>query len=106
MISRRHVFHLGGYDPVASETLFARFRRSQLSKEPHFGVSGALLASNLAQTKWTITCLYYHVMDKSVFAAPHTPTRHCDIAGSRLFFRLILSGFRCFPDHAKKEVDQ
>lgn len=39
MISRRHVFHLGGYDPVAPETLFARFRRSLSSFQKNWNVT-------------------------------------------------------------------
>ncbi len=39
MIRRRHVFHIGGYDPIAPERQFERFRRSLSSFERTWGVS-------------------------------------------------------------------
>lgn len=39
MIARRHVFHIGGYDPISPETQLARFRRSLSSFEKVWGVS-------------------------------------------------------------------
>ena len=39
MIGRRHVFHIGGYDPIAPERQFERFRRSLSSFERTWNVS-------------------------------------------------------------------
>jgi len=39
MIGRRHVFHIGGYDPIVPERQFERFRRSLSSFERTWNVS-------------------------------------------------------------------
>jgi pimeloyl-ACP methyl ester carboxylesterase len=39
MIERRHVFHIGGYDPITPERHFERFRRSLSSLERTWNVS-------------------------------------------------------------------
>jgi hypothetical protein len=39
MIGRRHVFHIGGYDPIDPESQFERFRRSLSSFERTWNVS-------------------------------------------------------------------
>ncbi|MET0969363.1 MAG: hypothetical protein ABWY18_09205 [Tardiphaga sp.] len=39
MIARRHVFHIGGYDPILPDTQLARFRRSLSSFEKTWHVS-------------------------------------------------------------------
>jgi hypothetical protein len=41
MIARRHVFHIGGYDPILPETQLARFRRSLSSFEKTWNVSAS-----------------------------------------------------------------
>src|SRR3954447_6071891 len=39
MIARRHVFHIGGYDPILPDTQLARVRRSLSSFEKTWNVS-------------------------------------------------------------------
>ncbi|MET0879649.1 MAG: hypothetical protein ABWY14_21165 [Tardiphaga sp.] len=39
MIGRRHVFHIGGYDPIVPDTQLARFRRSLASFQKTWNVS-------------------------------------------------------------------
>ena len=39
MIGRRHVFHIGGYDPIVPETQLARLRRSLSSFQKTWNVS-------------------------------------------------------------------
>src|SRR5689334_4174463 len=39
MIARRHVFHIGGYDPILPETQLERFRRSLSTFEKTWSVS-------------------------------------------------------------------
>jgi hypothetical protein len=39
MIGRRHVFHIGGYDPIVPDTQLARFRRSLTSFQKTWNVS-------------------------------------------------------------------
>ena len=108
MISRRHVFHLGGYDPVAPETLFARFRRSQSSfqKSPTLALAARSwlpiwhrqneLSRAFIITSWTNRSSPLSTLPLAIAISPR--------AGyfSGLFCRV----FRCFPDRAKKEVDQ
>jgi pimeloyl-ACP methyl ester carboxylesterase len=44
MIGRRHVFHIGGYDPINPESQFERFRRSLSSFERTWNVSSQTTA--------------------------------------------------------------
>lgn len=54
MIARRHVFHIGGYDPILPDTQLARFRRSLSSFEKTWNVSatapGAADATTVSAT--------------------------------------------------------
>ncbi len=46
MIGRRHVFHIGGYDPIDPERQFERFRLSLSSFERTWNVSSQTSAMN------------------------------------------------------------
>jgi hypothetical protein len=50
MIVRRHVFHIGGYDPILPDTQLARFRRSLSSFEKTWNVSARALGAPDATT--------------------------------------------------------
>lgn len=55
MIARRHVFHIGGYDPILPDTQLARFRRSLSSFEKTWNVTASALgtpASNEVSSSW------------------------------------------------------
>jgi len=58
MIGRRHVFHIGGYDPIVPDTQLARFRRSLDSFQKTWNVSshveGAAQSSVVSAT-WQAT---------------------------------------------------
>jgi hypothetical protein len=41
MIARRHVFHIGGYDPISPETQLARFRKSLEAFQTTWGVTAS-----------------------------------------------------------------
>ena len=41
MIARRHVFHIGGYDPISPDTQLARFRKSLATFEQTWGVTAS-----------------------------------------------------------------
>ena len=45
MISRRHVYHIGGYDPIAPELMLERFRYSMSNFQDNWNVKGTV--SNL-----------------------------------------------------------
>lgn len=108
MISRRHVFHLGGYDPVAPETLFARFRRSQSSfqKRPTLALAARSwlpiwhrqneLSRAFIITSWTNRSSPLSTLPLAIAISPRAD----------YFSGLFCRVFRCFPDRAKKEVDQ
>lgn len=56
MIARRHVFHIGGYDPIAPDVLLARFRRSILSFKNNWNAKTTvsdLTASTNVSASWT-----------------------------------------------------
>lgn len=54
MIGRRHVFHIGGYDPINPESQFERFRRSLSSFERTWNVSSR--TSAIADTSKVSAC--------------------------------------------------
>ena len=41
MIARRHVFHIGGYDPISPDTQLARFRKSLATFEQTWSVTAS-----------------------------------------------------------------
>ena len=41
MIARRHVFHIGGYDPIAPDTQLERFRKSLATFQKTWGVTAS-----------------------------------------------------------------
>jgi hypothetical protein len=56
MIARRHVFHIGGYDPITPDTQLARFRRSLSSFQTTWNVSAAApgpARSNEVSASWS-----------------------------------------------------
>lgn len=42
MISRRHVYHIGGYDPIAPELMLERFRYSMANFEKNWNAAGTV----------------------------------------------------------------
>lgn len=59
MIARRHVFHIGGYDPILPDTQLARFRRSLSSFRKTWNVSAQALGEPAASTVsavWEADC--------------------------------------------------
>jgi hypothetical protein len=57
MIGRRHVFHIGGYDPIVPETQLARLRRSLSSFQKTWGVSAQAPGapeSNEVSSSWSV----------------------------------------------------
>ncbi|MDB5632359.1 MAG: hypothetical protein JWR49_1214 [Tardiphaga sp.] len=55
MIARRHVFHIGGYDPILPDTQLARFRRSLSSFQKTWNVSASApgpAGSNQVSSSW------------------------------------------------------
>ena len=46
MIARRHVFHIGGYDPIAPELMLERFRRSMSNFQSNWNVKTAVSELN------------------------------------------------------------
>ena len=55
MIGRRHVFHIGGYDPITPEQQVERFRRSLSAFKKTWNVSSqtsALLDSSDVSASW------------------------------------------------------
>jgi len=56
MIGRRHVFHIGGYDPILPDTQLARLRRSLSSFQKTWNVSAAApgpVDSNEVSASWS-----------------------------------------------------
>jgi hypothetical protein len=57
MIRRRHVFHIGGYDPIVPETQLARLRRSLSSFRKTWSVSAQApgpVDANLVSASWPV----------------------------------------------------
>ncbi len=55
MISRRHVYHIGGYDPIAPELMLERFRYSMSNFESNWNVKGTVTdihASTNVSASW------------------------------------------------------